>query len=349
MRRIAIIGAGQAGLLTAHGLLKAGYDVTLYSDRTPEQWLNESRPTGTAGRFAPTLDYERELGLNHWEKEIKFFEGVYLVFSMQPTVPFIILAGRFERGGAAIDLRLQSHRWMHDLVERGGKLVIETVDMARLDAISAEHDLTIVASGKGGIAELFQRNEQRSVYKEPQRNLAMMIVKNTGDVKGIPYNPVKFNLLADYGETFWVPYYHKTLGHTWNIIVEAKPGTPLDKFMDAKSGHEVVSTTKQLIKDFFPWDYDWVKNAELADENGWLVGKLTPTVRDAVGCLPSGRVVTGVGDTLMTFDPIAGQGANNGSRMAQHLVASIIKHGNQAFDAEWMSTTFEAFYEERER
>ena len=50
MRKIAIIGAGQAGLLTAHGLLKAGYTVSLYSDKTPEQFLNESRPTGTAVR-----------------------------------------------------------------------------------------------------------------------------------------------------------------------------------------------------------------------------------------------------------------------------------------------------------
>ena len=51
MRNIAIIGSGQAGLLAAHGLINAGYRVTLYSDRTADQWLNESRPTGTAARF----------------------------------------------------------------------------------------------------------------------------------------------------------------------------------------------------------------------------------------------------------------------------------------------------------
>ena len=48
MRTIAIVGSGQAGLLAAHGLADAGYKVTLFSDRTAEQWLNESRPTGTA-------------------------------------------------------------------------------------------------------------------------------------------------------------------------------------------------------------------------------------------------------------------------------------------------------------
>lgn len=34
---IAIVGAGQAGCILAYALLKKGFDVTLYSDRTPDQ------------------------------------------------------------------------------------------------------------------------------------------------------------------------------------------------------------------------------------------------------------------------------------------------------------------------
>jgi 2-polyprenyl-6-methoxyphenol hydroxylase-like FAD-dependent oxidoreductase len=63
MRNIAIVGSGQAGLLAAHGLIDAEYKVTLYSARTADQWLNESRPTGTAARFDISLSYERQLGL----------------------------------------------------------------------------------------------------------------------------------------------------------------------------------------------------------------------------------------------------------------------------------------------
>jgi len=80
VRKIAIIGSGIAGLIAAHALRRHRYDVTLYSDRTPDQWLNESRPTGTAARFETALDYERELGLNHWDDVAPRGEGVFLTF-----------------------------------------------------------------------------------------------------------------------------------------------------------------------------------------------------------------------------------------------------------------------------
>lgn len=57
MKKIAIVGAGQAGLLTGHALLRHGYGVTLFSDRTPEDFLARTRPTGTAARFGMALEW----------------------------------------------------------------------------------------------------------------------------------------------------------------------------------------------------------------------------------------------------------------------------------------------------
>lgn len=345
MRTIAIIGSGQAGLLAAHGLLKAGCKVTLYSDRTPEQWLNESRPTGTAARFHISLEYERELGLNHWEAVAPKGEGVHLTFSPAQDNRLLTLAGRLENYFLAIDLRLQSHRWMHDFVAKGGKIEIENVTVPRLDQIAAEHELTIVAAGRADLCNLFERDAARSVYRKAQRNLTMIIT--TGGkmgFTGVPFLPVKFNFFAPFGESFYVPYYHKDHGPTWNMLMEAKPGGPLDKFGDCKSGEQAVAIYKQVMKEVIPWDYEWAKDMELADPNGWLIGRVAPTVRKPVGRLPSGRIVTPLGDTAMALDPIGGQGANNGNKMARNLVESIIARKDLPFDEQWMTETFERFY-----
>ena len=124
MRKIAIVGSGITGLVAAHGLLKAGYAVTVYSDRTADEWLNTSRPTGTAARFDLALSYERELGLNFWDDVTPFGEGVYLTYCPALHNPLITLLGRFRKPFQAVDVRLQSARWMVEFERRGGQLVI---------------------------------------------------------------------------------------------------------------------------------------------------------------------------------------------------------------------------------
>ena len=119
----------------------------------------------------------------------------------------------------------------------------------------------------------------------------------------------------------------------------------MDRFGDIKSGREAVETAKAVIRDLSPWDYEHAKDMELTDELAWLTGRFAPTVRKPVGRLPSGRVVMALGDTAVTYDPIAAQGANNASKMAHHVLQRIVEHGHRPFDAEWMTDVFEEHWE----
>jgi hypothetical protein len=332
-------------MLAAHAMRQAGHEVTLYTDRSASHWLDESRPTGAASRFEITLGYERELGLGHWESLAPKSKGVHLTFCPSLGNRMVTLNGLFSTHFQTIDVRLQSHRWMVDFEAAGGRIVIEKLDIDRLDAIAAQHDLVLVASGRGPLAELFPRNARRSVYTAPQRKLAMVIVTGAeGACDGLAFEAIKIHLLAQHGETFWVPYYHKDHGLTVLILFEAKPGSQMDRFDGCRSGAEVVAMAKTVLAELIPWDHQWARNMELADRNGWLMGSVQPTIREPFGRLPSGRVVMPIGDTAMSLDPIGGQGANLGAKLVRHLAQVIAADPEATFDAAWMVRTFDAFW-----
>ncbi|HYN21209.1 MAG TPA: styrene monooxygenase/indole monooxygenase family protein [Thermoanaerobaculia bacterium] len=346
-RRFAVVGSGLAGLLTAHGLLKAGHAVNLFSDRTPEQWFHESSPTGSALRFTESLEYERDLELHHWESVAPRAWGFHATRCFRPGGQPVCSVGWFGKGEhfQAVDLRLQSHRWMRDFEQRGGRLILENVGVDRLDDVAAAHDLTVIATGKGALSRIFERDPSRSPFDRPQRHQAMLIVTGLPQqVDGVPFLPIKLSLLEGAGEAAWIPYYHRDAGPSWNLVFEAAPGGPLDRFQHAASGAEVLEIAWRLIREAFPWDSIWAGAMELADERAWLVGRLTPEVRRPVARLRAGSVVTGVGDALVLLDPITGSGAASGSRMAQNLVESVLAHGDRPFDEAWMSATFERYW-----
>jgi len=348
MSRIAIIGSGISGLTAGIGLLDQGHDVTIHSALSAEDWMTKVPPTGTACRFASSLDLERELGINYWEDSTPI-HGIHLTFCPKPGRQLIDLMGRFERMALAIDVRVQSYRWTQEFEKRGGKTEIGNVDIPKLEEIAAESDLVLVAAGKADIGKLFEIDKARSVYDKPQRKLIMFVIKNvpldrTGD--GIAFtHGIKFNFFGTEGEQFSIPYWHKDGYQCWNAIFEARPGRAFDKFDDCNSGPEVLARVKELFKQYIPWDYDWIKGAELADEKGWLKGQVMPCYKNPVGTLPSGAKVMAVGDTANTLDPIGGQGANNCYRQIRVLLDEMKDNTEADYSEAWMHRTFDKYYE----
>ncbi|WP_236794223.1 styrene monooxygenase/indole monooxygenase family protein [Amycolatopsis sp. GM8] len=348
MRKIAVVGAGPAGCITAYGLVQAGYEVTLYSDRTPDEWLNKSRPTGSAYLYEDVIDVERSYGMDHWSSSS--FRGQGFLLDSLATVggPRMTVTGRteFGRRGAGIDQRMRVSRWLSDFEGIGGKLVIGSVDLDWIDKIALANDLTILAAGKAELSKVIEVDPRWSPFSSPQRNLAMAVVKSRsgrhvsewfGD--RLDYVPTKFNQFGDVGEYFWVPYEHKTEGATFALLFEARPGSMIDRFGEAASGADVVAIGSQIVRETAPWETHIADDMVYVDDDphAWLTGRFTPAVRKAFGVTPSGGRVIPVGDTAISFDPVCGQGGNFANRSAKFLVDVIAARGEQAYDDAWLA------------
>ncbi|KUJ64085.1 oxygenase [Streptomyces albus subsp. albus] len=68
-------------------------------------------------------------------------------------------------------------------------------------------------------------------------------------------------------------------------------------------------------------------------------------VRKPLGRLPGGGLVLGVADVVVANDPITGQGSNSASKCANAYLDSIVEHGEKEFDAAWMQSTFDRYWE----
>lgn len=204
MRHIAIIGAGQAGLQLALGLQAGGYGVTLISDRTPEQFLS-GRIMSTQALFHDACTTERQQGLNFWEGSCPPVEGIALSVP-HPEVPgqkALSFSARLDRPAHSVDQRLKFAVWLREFQARGGNVVLESATVQTAERLSSAHDLTLIATGKGELGQLFARDEERSPYSAPQRHLALAYLKNV--TPRPDHSAVSFNLIPGVGEVFLLP------------------------------------------------------------------------------------------------------------------------------------------------
>lgn len=339
MKRIAIIGAGQSGLQLALGLLNASYEVTLYSDRSADE-IHTGRVMSSQCMFDSALEIERDLNLNYWEEECPKVEGIG--FSVPDGIggKAIDWVARLDNYAQSVDQRLKIPRWLEEFEKRGGNLRIKAANLDDVSESSRKHDLVIVASGKGALADLFERDAERSAYSKAQRALALTYVK--GMRPQGPYPAVSFNLIPNVGEYFVFPAL--TRGGPCDIMVfEGLRGGPMDCWAQASTPAEHLACSKEILEKFLPWEADRCHDIELNDENGILSGCVVPTVRKPVAIL-TGAPILGMADAVVLNDPLTGQGSNNAARCAEIYLESILERADGAADAEWMQQTFERYW-----
>lgn len=343
MRRILIIGSGQSGLQLALGLQSAGYEVTVMSARTPEE-IRHGRVMSTQCIFYPNLQVERDLGLNLWEDQAPRIVAQRATMSDPPGELAFESVGRWESYAQSVDQRVKMAGWLELFEERGGDVVYHGVMTSDLESLTAMYDLTIVAAGKGDLVELFDRDPSRSLHDRPQRMLSCIYVHGMTPRPDYPEPHVRLNVLPGIGEQLYMPGVTNT-GPCDILLWEAVPGGPFDCWSDHPNPGTHLERTLELMRQYFPWEYELTVDAVPTDARCTLVGGYTPVVRRPVARLSATAHVLGMADVVIANDPICGQGANNAVRCADAYLRSILERGDRPFDPEWMRQTFERYWD----
>jgi len=340
-RRVAIVGAGQSGMQLALGLQSAGHEVTVFSNRSARE-IGEGPVMSSQCMFETALQTERELGLDWWADECPAVEGIAMTVRNPEGGKAVEWSAKLDGPAQSVDQRLKIPAWMAEFEKRGGRLVLRDVDIDDLETCAQMSDLVVVASGKGEISRLFERDDERSPFTQPQRALALTYVK--GMKPREPHPAVCFNLIPGVGEYFVFPAL-TTTGPCEIMVFEGVPGGPMDCWADVKTPQEHLARSKWILETFLPWEAERCHDIELTDDNGILSGRFTPTVRKPVATLPSGRKVLGLADAVVLNDPITGQGSNNAAKCADIYLKCTLEQGDEPFDAEWMQQTFDRYWE----
>ncbi len=340
MKKVAIVGAGQAGLQLAIGLAKENYQITVFSDRSGQD-IASGRIMSNQAMFATALQYENELALDFWGSSCPDNTSITLSLS-QNAKQLINWKSILNKPFKSIDQRLKFPKWMQEFEALEGTLIVKKIDSNDLEAITNENDLTIISTGKQELSSLFARDEKKSIHTQPQRSLMCLYVNGI-----IPEEDqgIRVNIVPQMGEFFIMP------GLTFSgpcemMLFEAMPQSEFDSWKPTDPSDICLNKAIALLEKFLPWEAQRCKHAKLTDPQAVLVGKYTPIIRHPIAILPSKSLVLGMGDAVVLNDPIAGQGANNASKCAKIYLDSILSNQSGLFDEAWMQTTFNKFWDE---
>ncbi|GHG91879.1 styrene monooxygenase/indole monooxygenase family protein [Comamonas sp. JC664] len=322
MERIAIVGAGTAGLHLGLKLLSHGVPVTIYTEQEPAR-LKSARLLNTVAHHAPTRMRERVLGVDHWSgpNADMHYIGIHVNGGPHP----FSLRGRVDSPSIFVDYRQYQPRLAEDFVARGGTLEVLPVDMDVLERLSQQHALVVVATGKNGLTRLFPRVPELSPHTQPPRMLFAALLKGLRMQEPIGMNA---HLIPGQGEIFESQVVTEG-GRVPSVLIEALPGSELSRLSTQRYEEDpraFEALLMDMLRRFAPATYERVDPASFGVRGplDFLQGSFTPVVRRGWAQLASGRFALAVGDTHVTNDPVAGQGANAGSASAFALAENIV-------------------------
>ncbi|NKZ00039.1 styrene monooxygenase subunit StyA [Nocardiopsis alborubida] len=323
-KRIGIVGAGTAGLHLGLHLLRHGVEVTLFTERSPDE-QRRSKVLNTVAHHAVTVERERALGVDHWPvREFGYPGHEYRVGpGPEPTA----FRGRFRAPSRAVDYRIYQPRLTEDFAERGGELVLGRLSPDDLPSLASRFDLVVVCTGRGPFAEVFERDPAHPVFARPGRALCAGLF--TG-VAQQPVPQVTFHVSPGAGEMIEFPTWTDG-GLVMALVIENHRGSALEA-LAATPYEEDPGAFRDLalglLREHYPDCFERIDPAEfgpLDGPRGIVQGAVTPVVRRTHTVLDDGTVVLALGDAHVTVDPLLGQGANIASHAAWVLAEEIVR------------------------
>jgi 2-polyprenyl-6-methoxyphenol hydroxylase-like FAD-dependent oxidoreductase len=229
----------------------------------------------------------------------------------------------------AVDYRLYLPRLLDDFAERGGEVVVGPVAAEDLASLAGRHDLIVVATGRGGLVDLFPSVPGRSPYDRPQRQLS------AGLYTGVAYTQdpfgVTFGVSPGHGEIIEIPI-QTFEGNVTTLLFECIPGGDLEilartPYEDDPRAYERLALDK--LREHFPPIFERADEAAfgLTRPSSIVQGAVTPTVRESYAELDGGTYAVALGDAHVVVDPLVGQGANAASFAAFALGEAILEGG----------------------
>src|SRR5262249_20819006 len=142
-----------------------GVPARLYAERSPAE-QHVSRLPSTPAHFGNTRTRETALGVNHWD--VPKILATHIIVSIGGPQP-LRFRGQLDTPRLYIDHRVYVAKLLEAYLGRGGKVNFGPVAAATVPELAAEHDLVVVAAGRGGLADLFPVVPERSPLDAPAR------------------------------------------------------------------------------------------------------------------------------------------------------------------------------------
>ena len=332
-----MVGGGVAGCHLALLLQKHGVPVSLYAERKPDEFRGGSL-LNTAQLYGDARTLEEELGINYWDgiidrgMEIGLYGFHYRLYLDAELRSFW---GSYEKQGISIDQRVSVPRYLETFQDRGGNLSYGTLELDDIARLTEEHDLVVISSGRGSLAEIFPKKPEYCPYDTPRRLLCAGLY--TGVTTPLPHG-LLFNFRAGVGEMVELPMYSFD-GPSTALFFEIVPGSPLAHIAELRydaNPEYFEACILEAIQRYFP---ETIEQRIDIEEFGvkrpldLLQGAIIPTTRTAYVQLTNGKYVLAIGDAFALYDPILGLGANAAIHCAHVVGRAIINESRScAFD-----------------